>query len=240
MAPSHVKGPDLKRFMVCEGIAPMLKVIRTDAYDVYFYRNSYRCWSNNICIPQDKKLRLTLNGNRKVVGTLRGFDPFLNVVLEEAVYESGTDGDGFIGQIVIRGNSIAQFETLERIRKTDGWDRFQEWMYSALMEWGIDYCAIAAGMNYLGWGIRHVKDLINQYCTFWRKDIVPVTRSHSCGERQFDTLSLHFMLLKIFTVKRIIFVTFLGRPGTLYFKWLCLSFLPCTSKLFANPCVYCI
>mmetsp|Transcript_16629 Transcript_16629/g.24880 ORF Transcript_16629/g.24880 Transcript_16629/m.24880 type:complete len:81 (+) Transcript_16629:116-358(+) len=79
MAPTHVKGPDLKRFM-------------------------------------DKKLRLTLNGNRKIVGTLRGFDAFLNVVLEEAVDEKATDGNGYIGQIVIRGNSIAQFETLERVR----------------------------------------------------------------------------------------------------------------------------
>lgn len=60
---------------------------------------------------------MTLNGNRKIVGTLRGFDPFLNVVLEEAVDEGCTDGNGFIGEIVIRGNSIAQFETLERIRK---------------------------------------------------------------------------------------------------------------------------
>ncbi|GFH55316.1 hypothetical protein CTEN210_11792 [Chaetoceros tenuissimus] len=79
MAPSHVKGPDLKRFM-------------------------------------DKKLRLTLNGNRKVVGTLRGFDAFLNVVLEEAIDEKAAAGSNYIGQIVIRGNSIAQFETLERIR----------------------------------------------------------------------------------------------------------------------------
>mmetsp|Transcript_6612 Transcript_6612/g.12456 ORF Transcript_6612/g.12456 Transcript_6612/m.12456 type:complete len:90 (-) Transcript_6612:327-596(-) len=88
MAPSHVKGPDLKRFM-------------------------------------DKKLRLTLNGNRKVVGTLRGFDAFLNVVLEDAVDEkplasstssSGHDDQVYIGQIVIRGNSISQFETLERVK----------------------------------------------------------------------------------------------------------------------------
>jgi len=80
MAPTHVKGPDLKRFM-------------------------------------DKRLRLTINGNRKVVGTLRGYDAFLNVVLEEAEDERGTEGDNYIGQIVIRGNSISQFETLERIHK---------------------------------------------------------------------------------------------------------------------------
>ena len=64
---------------------------------------------------KDKRLRLTLNGNRKVVGTLRGFDAFLNVVLEEAQDEKATEGSGFIGQIVIRGNSIVQFETLERL-----------------------------------------------------------------------------------------------------------------------------
>jgi small nuclear ribonucleoprotein G len=32
----------------------------------------------------EKKLMLQLNGNRSVTGILRGFDPFLNVVLDEA------------------------------------------------------------------------------------------------------------------------------------------------------------
>jgi len=53
-----------------------------------------------------------LNGNRKVVGTLRGYDAFLNVVLEETLDENN---DTSIGTIVIRGNSIIQFESLERI-----------------------------------------------------------------------------------------------------------------------------
>ena len=61
---------------------------------------------------QDKRLRLSLNGNRKVVGTLRGYDAFLNVVLEETLDENN---DTSIGTIVIRGNSIIQFESLERI-----------------------------------------------------------------------------------------------------------------------------
>jgi small nuclear ribonucleoprotein G len=46
------------------------------------------------------------------VGILRGYDAFLNVVLEDALYEKE---DEYIGQIVIRGNSIVQFETLERV-----------------------------------------------------------------------------------------------------------------------------
>lgn len=59
---------------------------------------------------QDKKLKFSLNGNRQIVGTLRGYDAFLNVVLEEA------ENDGtFLGTIVIRGNSIIKFEGLERL-----------------------------------------------------------------------------------------------------------------------------
>jgi small nuclear ribonucleoprotein G len=68
-------------------------------------------------MKQDKRLRLSLNGNRKVVGVLRGYDAFLNVVLEETVDESAssTSGSSSIGTIVIRGNSIVQFESLERL-----------------------------------------------------------------------------------------------------------------------------
>lgn len=60
---------------------------------------------------QDKRLKLSLNGNRKIVGTLRGYDAFLNVVIEDAE----GDGGAFLGQLVVRGNSIVQFEALERI-----------------------------------------------------------------------------------------------------------------------------
>jgi small nuclear ribonucleoprotein G len=60
---------------------------------------------------QDKRLKLLLNGKRKLVGTLRGYDAFLNVVLEDAE----SDGGVYLGQVVIRGNSIVQFEALERV-----------------------------------------------------------------------------------------------------------------------------
>jgi small nuclear ribonucleoprotein G len=61
---------------------------------------------------KDKRLQFSLNGNRKVIGTLRGYDAFLNVVLEEA---EDAAGGNQIGTIVIRGNSIIQFEGLERV-----------------------------------------------------------------------------------------------------------------------------
>ena len=49
------------------------------------------------------------------MGTLRGYDAFLNVVLEDA--EKGEDSKN-MGTIVIRGNSIIQLETVERVAKT--------------------------------------------------------------------------------------------------------------------------
>ena len=62
----------------------------------------------------DKQVALSLNKNRKVTGTLRGFDQFMNIVLGDALEEIKTEGGGKaennIGMVVIRGNSILQFE----------------------------------------------------------------------------------------------------------------------------------
>ena len=41
-----------------------------------------------------------LNGNRKVTGILRGFDPFLNLVLEETVEETANREKNSIGMVV--------------------------------------------------------------------------------------------------------------------------------------------
>lgn len=60
----------------------------------------------------DKQLSVVLNANRHVVGVLRGFDQFMNIVLDNAVDEKmKTD----IGMVVIRGNSIVTIEVLERL-----------------------------------------------------------------------------------------------------------------------------
>ncbi|KAK9818023.1 hypothetical protein WJX72_005840 [[Myrmecia] bisecta] len=60
----------------------------------------------------DKKLSITLNANRHVTGVLRGFDQFMNIVLDNTVDEKmKTD----IGMVVIRGNSIITLEVLERL-----------------------------------------------------------------------------------------------------------------------------
>lgn len=70
---------------------------------------------SSIISIQDKKLKLSLNGNRKVTGQLRGYDAFLNVVLEDAVSETMGGAAENIGTVVIRGNSIIQFESVDRI-----------------------------------------------------------------------------------------------------------------------------
>mmetsp|Transcript_9038 Transcript_9038/g.18091 ORF Transcript_9038/g.18091 Transcript_9038/m.18091 type:complete len:96 (-) Transcript_9038:26-313(-) len=60
----------------------------------------------------DKVLCLKLNGSRSVTGVLRGYDQFLNVVLSDAKEDLKGGGENAIGQVVVRGNSIVQFECL--------------------------------------------------------------------------------------------------------------------------------
>eukprot|EP01038_Epipyxis_sp_PR26KG_P008154 gene8154-11036_t len=57
----------------------------------------------------DKNISLHLNKGRKVSGTLRGYDQFMNIVLGDAVDEVTSNK---IGMVVIRGNSIVQFEMI--------------------------------------------------------------------------------------------------------------------------------
>ena len=58
----------------------------------------------------DRKLSVTMNANRQVTGVLRGFDQFMNIVLDQAVDDKEKEE---IGMIVIRGASIVLLESLE-------------------------------------------------------------------------------------------------------------------------------
>lgn len=60
----------------------------------------------------DKRLSIKLNANRHVSGTLRGFDQFMNMVLDQTVDEK-LKAD--IGMVVIRGNSVITIEALEPV-----------------------------------------------------------------------------------------------------------------------------
>ncbi|KIW91685.1 hypothetical protein AYL99_05086 [Fonsecaea erecta] len=63
----------------------------------------------------EKRLFVQLNGNRKVIGVLRGYDVFLNIVLDEAVEEKAGGERERLGMVVIRGNSVVMLEALERM-----------------------------------------------------------------------------------------------------------------------------
>ncbi|KZZ91908.1 small nuclear ribonucleoprotein SmG [Ascosphaera apis ARSEF 7405] len=63
----------------------------------------------------EKRLFVQLNGNRKVIGVLRGYDVFMNLVLDEAVEEKSNGEKARLGMVTIRGNSVVMLEALERI-----------------------------------------------------------------------------------------------------------------------------
>jgi len=54
----------------------------------------------------DKKLALRLNAGRRVTGTLRGFDQFMNLVLDETIEEVSASERNEIGMVVIRGSRL--------------------------------------------------------------------------------------------------------------------------------------
>ena len=66
----------------------------------------------------ERTVSLHLNKGRKVQGTLRGYDQFMNVVLDDAadMSEANAEGGGAqnIGTVSVRGNSIVQFELIAR------------------------------------------------------------------------------------------------------------------------------
>ncbi|KGQ10982.1 putative small nuclear ribonucleoprotein G [Beauveria bassiana D1-5] len=87
----------------------------------------------------DKRLFVQLNGSRKVIGVLRGYDVrqmlvlgslrpvfanpgaqvFLNIVLDDAFEETEGGNKTRLGMVVIRGNSVVMLEAMERIGGDD-------------------------------------------------------------------------------------------------------------------------
>ena len=60
-------------------------------------------------------LLVKLNGSRQINGILRGFDPFMNLVIDEAVEINKRNQQVPIGMVVIRGNAVVLLESLDRI-----------------------------------------------------------------------------------------------------------------------------
>uniref|UniRef100_A0A8C8CUH9 Small nuclear ribonucleoprotein G n=1 Tax=Oncorhynchus tshawytscha TaxID=74940 RepID=A0A8C8CUH9_ONCTS len=64
---------------------------------------------------QGEHALLKLNGGRQVQGVLRGFDPFMNLVMDDCLEMAPGGIQNTIGMVVIRGNSIIMLEALERV-----------------------------------------------------------------------------------------------------------------------------
>ena len=63
----------------------------------------------------EKNCLIRLVGKRKLTGYLRGYDQFMNLVVEDAVeLISLTAEKTPIGTVVIRGNSVENFELQEK------------------------------------------------------------------------------------------------------------------------------
>ena len=58
----------------------------------------------------EKNVSVKLNGNRLIKGTLRGYDQFMNLVLDNAS-EAGDEAKKY-RMIVVRGNSVVQLEVV--------------------------------------------------------------------------------------------------------------------------------
>ena len=64
----------------------------------------------------EKRMELKLNGGRVVTGTLRGYDQFMNIVLDGAEEVRSPTEKQELGMIVIRGNSVIMWECLDKIK----------------------------------------------------------------------------------------------------------------------------
>ena len=63
----------------------------------------------------EKRLKIHLNSNRVILGQLRGYDEFMNLVVDDAVEVRGKNENAPIGTVLVRGNSVLEIEALESI-----------------------------------------------------------------------------------------------------------------------------
>ena len=63
----------------------------------------------------DKRLDITLNCDRRVAGIMKGYDQFMNIVLDNSLEFDNENKTRQLGTIVIRGNSIVLWQCLDMI-----------------------------------------------------------------------------------------------------------------------------
>ena len=71
----------------------------------------------------DLRVDLRINGERRIAGILKGYDQFMNIVLDEAieitqrkdVNNKKEDVKRQLGTLVIRGSSIVLWENIDKV-----------------------------------------------------------------------------------------------------------------------------
>merc|ERR1712130_296198 len=70
----------------------------------------------------DKRITVNIQGGRKIQGKLRGFDLFLNLVVDDSVEQVQAENNPNVwtpgqrcGTVVVRGNSVVSLEGLEAV-----------------------------------------------------------------------------------------------------------------------------
>ena len=70
----------------------------------------------------DLRVDLRMNGDRRIIGIMKGYDQYMNIVLDEAKEIPKTRGQGEnaqnreLGMIVIRGASIQFWENIDKVQ----------------------------------------------------------------------------------------------------------------------------
>jgi len=71
----------------------------------------------------DLRVDLRMNGNRRIAGIMKGYDQYMNIVLDEAIEivkaSSGKDAPAEsnrnLGMVVLRGASVQLWENLDKV-----------------------------------------------------------------------------------------------------------------------------
>ena len=72
----------------------------------------------------DLRVDLRMNGDRRIAGIMKGYDQYMNIVLDEAIEIAKTPGgkdapaesNRNLGMIVIRGASVQLWENLDKVQ----------------------------------------------------------------------------------------------------------------------------
>jgi len=70
----------------------------------------------------DLRVDLRMNGDRRIAGIMKGYDQYMNIVLDEAIElnknapKDAPEANRNLGMIVIRGASVQLWENLDKVQ----------------------------------------------------------------------------------------------------------------------------